>query len=142
MTIKDILLIISFLSFLLAFSMIIVILKIKIQRNWPTTEGIIESSYIESHFYSVNEQKVFYARLTISYSINGMNYQTEKKCGKNTTSEAQLISQYPRGGKIILNYNPKNPEKTVYEPKMGIPVVIALLSLIPGIFVFLSLSML
>ena len=79
--------------------------------------GMIKKSKIKS-FYDSDDGDVYYIYSTVNYTVNGFEYQNEEKHDFSTTdlnkAKHKLDSISP-GDKILVLYDPKNPNLMVLE---------------------------
>lgn len=79
--------------------------------------GTIEKSKIRS-FYDSDDGDVYYIYSTVNYTINGFEYHNEEKHDFSTTDlnkAKQKLDSISPGDKILVLYDPKNPNLMVLE---------------------------
>lgn len=123
--------------FFLIFGLIILIFAIQTSivsiesEDWPTAEGIITSSMIDSYEerdtstgdddFPPTYTTYYEPKITYSYSVNGAEYSSDKISFSRTRfviqSDAQeVIEKYSTGTNVTVYYNPDNPSEAVLEP--------------------------
>ena len=105
-------------------------------RSWPTTNGIIEHSSVESH------SDTFHADILYTYTIGSTNYTGTRVSlsdyGTGGPSHARRIShRYPEGETVLVYYKPLNPEVAILEPGLRLPAIIIILFSL--LFIFLGI---
>ncbi|MFX1512729.1 MAG: DUF3592 domain-containing protein [Promethearchaeota archaeon] len=111
--------------------------------NWPHTEGTISSYQIQKEGDTtwISYYNFYRAYLTISYTVGGVSLTKEKKTSEiyRTTRSGTpganfgifkyysreevddlTRKRYPLGTKISVFYSPKNPEKSIIDPRVKV----------------------
>jgi len=97
--------------------------------NWPTTQGTILSSEVESHTtkkYDKNGHAStstdYRAKILYQYAINGTYYSSDEislmysSFWGDINEAQQLVEKYPAGKNVTIHYNPESPSEAVLEP--------------------------
>ena len=114
--------------------------KIRI-RSYSTTKGTIESSRIKrqliSYFGDEHSSAIpsYRAHLTISYTVNGYEYQTRQKT-EITRDRNGLEQTYAQGKSITLLHDPHDPKSTSLTTNIGFNRGSAIFHAIVAIFPF------
>lgn len=109
--------------------------------SWPSTEGKIISSRVESKI-STNSGKQristtsYFADIMHEYTVRDKEYSSKIISFGNYNSSdrsraEEIVNRYPDGKKIQVFYNPSDPDNSVLEP--GIPI---------SIYVFIAIGVL
>jgi len=111
--------------------------------DWPSTEGTVISSQVQTNTSTDEEDRVSYSfspRVEYAYIVNGQEYRGRRlhygvtESRRKADAEHQAI-RYPPGMKVKIFYNPANPQEAVLEQRS----VSATLALVLGI-IFIALS--
>lgn len=117
-------------------------------KSWPTTEGKVISSEVDSRFSrskggTRSRHKTNYsAKVLFEYDVDGKTYTSDKvslaEYSSSVRSEAQqVVDKYPVNESVIVYYDPTNPEIAILEPgKLGgivIPFIIGGMFVLCGI---------
>ena len=94
-------------------------------RNWPTTEGQIISSSIDS-CRNCESGPWYHADITFQYSVEGRTYTREQwtlgSTGFDYERDVQRILQrYPPGATANVTYDPSNPKRGYLDPTFSMP---------------------
>lgn len=120
--------------------------------GWPTTQGHIVSSAVESYKTRVGGRSgsrvtLFEAVVEYSYEAKGRNYHSTqlafgpKASGGQGAAEAKA-AQYRPGSSVVVHYDPKNPSNAVLETKVAFGWFVLVLALIFfGLAVFFSAAL-
>jgi hypothetical protein len=129
-------------------------MKSNSSRRWPSTDGTIIASTVESHrSYSSSSHThttMYSPRVVYEYSVEGRRYQNQT-LNFGTVASASMpvwaestVGRYPRGANVQVFYNPSKPTEAVLEHKVSRTTVILLLVLLPveiGLIVFTLVSL-
>ncbi|OVE76478.1 hypothetical protein BVX98_05730 [bacterium F11] len=117
-------------------------------KGWPTTEGKIISSEVDSHWSRTGtgtnrRSKMMYdAKVVFEYSVEGRVYTSNKVSfgeysSSSRRSAQKVVEKYPPNKDVIVFFDPVNPEMAILEPgKIGgivIPFVAGGMFLLVGI---------
>jgi hypothetical protein len=118
-------------------------------KKWPSAEGKVTSSYVQKQVRSIKDgskKPTYYPKIRYQYSVGGKSYTGERISfsggeGGEEKSEAQaVVDRYLSGQKVIVYYDPKNPERAVLEKgftwKTFMPFAAGLGFLVVGIICF------
>jgi hypothetical protein len=105
--------------FLFSFSFIAIsltdIIRGQETESWPSTTGVIVSSYFD--IQPGSEHATFGAKITYQYTLNGLNYTSNKiSYGYSYSSRDAanyLLESYPVGKIITIYYSPLNPSEAI-----------------------------
>ncbi len=92
----------------------------KYSTGWPTTQGIIEESYMLS-----DEDGGYSPRVSYSYEVNGRKYWNNEITTKqrsdslNRRPAEAIVARYPQGHSVTVHYDPRKPGQAVLEPGRG-----------------------
>lgn len=110
-------------------------------RHWPVTRGTIATSGLERFRSAATDtsrgQIRFKARISYTYSFNGVNYTgTVASLGGEVSSTSdravqRWVKRYRDGQSVDVYVNPANPSESVLEPRAkGIWVVWAIVAVL------------
>jgi cell division protein YceG involved in septum cleavage len=106
---------------------VMTIMNGRTSSSWPSVKGTIIASGVSSERKRETTTQRAYissdAALIYQYQVNGRAYSSGKiRIGdfafRSGSRAKEIVSKYPEGKKVIVYYNPKNPEITVLEPGM------------------------
>lgn len=104
--------------FLFIFGSVLTLAGLKLIHNareslyWPKTEGVITQSFMD---WDRHRQQ--YANIRYSFIVNGEKITGFQISAKDTNiSDEELLKKYPVGKKVIVYYDPENPENSLLEP--------------------------
>jgi hypothetical protein len=93
--------------------------------SWPSVPGTVSESTVKEtavrHRDSSSSDTDYSARIVFGYQVNGIRYTTTtlhfgQTEGSSDSSEAALRRfRYPEGAKVIVYYDPNNPEHACIE---------------------------
>jgi len=92
----------------------------KASSNWPTTAGLVLKSKVVSH--RSNNSSTYLAKVNYQYQVEGKRLESETVWfgGDVSTSDQAMVREtvkkYPVDQKVIVYYNPEDPEIAVLEP--------------------------
>ncbi len=92
--------------------------RIAAVRQWPSTMGTINASYLERR--SSSEGSTNYPVVQYSYQVGGQAYQGLKIApGPEVggTGAGKVVARYPAGAQVMVFYNPQSPSDAVLETK-------------------------
>jgi Protein of unknown function (DUF3592) len=103
-------------------------------NDWPCVEGVIaESAIVEGAFAGgeLGSPSAAADRSTVAisyrYAVGDQVFIGKRlHFGYTAISPEQLNREYPRGAKIQVHYNPKNPKDAVLEPGVTIGAVVGI----------------
>jgi len=122
----------------------------KASSSWPTAEGMVTSSEV-ARVSDADGGVTYSPELTYEYSTSNTAYEGHTiKFGENSYSSRRkaegIASGYPIGKKVIVYYDPQDPERSVLEPGvsggsyivLGIGILFGIIGLItaPLIVIF------
>jgi len=93
------------------------ILKGQETENWPSTTGVVVSSYVYDKRGS--EGTTYKAKITYQYTLDGASYTSDTiSCdyfysSSDRSAAIQLVENYPAGKIVTIYYNPKAPSESV-----------------------------
>jgi len=98
--------------------------KAKAAKAWPTVEGRITSSEVDSYWKRDRDSgstRMHEAKIAYEYTVDGVSYESTKISFMSSSSslrgQAQaMVRKYPAGGTATVYYNPSNPQEAVLEP--------------------------
>ena len=99
--------------------------KAKESPNWPTVNGIITASSVESRIEKSNKKsKIMYsANINFTYKVNGRDFTAhDSYLGSSSTSSSNqsdarnIVNKYPKGKTVQVFYDPKEPFIGILEP--------------------------
>jgi len=108
--------------------------KARASLSWPTADGVIMQSDVRRERRWVKtgkhrREKITYkADVDYIYTVNGQEYSADRISYGGTHSSSsrvtadQITSQYPRGKKVTVSYDPQDPGEAVLEPGVSIGV--------------------
>jgi hypothetical protein len=133
---------------LMVFGVLLEIKSVRLYTNakeslsWPTTEGEVISSKIET--YGGLEKTSHKARVVYKYLVNGTNYSSESVSLEAIDHDdyfyaAQVVRQYHVGKSVTVYYKPGNPEVALLELTEGpyISLVAVIFFLVIGLFILI-----
>jgi hypothetical protein len=95
--------------------------RARIRRDWPATEGLIETSTAAPPESSGADDLL--PHIVFSYTVDGKTYRRalEFPAGTMPTPEfaAAYVSKYPAGTRLSVHYDPHEPENATLEPGSG-----------------------
>ncbi|MEW6527262.1 MAG: DUF3592 domain-containing protein [Spirochaetota bacterium] len=104
--------------FLFVFGGVITLAGLKIVHNareslyWPKAEGIITQSFMDW-----DRHRRQFANITYTFTVNGQKIKGFQISAKEMNkSNEDLLKEYPVGKKVIVFYDPENPENSLLEP--------------------------
>jgi hypothetical protein len=130
--------------FLFVFGSIITLAGIKLINNareslyWPKAEGIITQSFMDW-----DRHRRQYANIKYSFTVNGQKITGFQISAKEMNkSNEDLLKEYPVGKKVIVFYDPENPENSLLEPgyswqsyqALVIGIVILIVAIVVALF--------
>ena len=93
--------------------------------NWPSVEGTITESYVETVAHSSSgsshASRTFHAAITYTYRIDGVAYEGTRvafgELGREDPAFAQaIVERYPVEQVVDVYYNPNRPNEALLEP--------------------------
>jgi len=122
-------------------------------KGWPTTDGIVTDSYVQSVHHGGRSPYTSHSpMLTYDYIVNGDSYRSTKHAPSHGTdslaSAEAILEEYPVGTTVLVHYDPGNPADSVLETAidadtMAAPFIggsLILLGVIGGIWAYRSKS--
>jgi hypothetical protein len=86
-------------------------------QGWPSTDGRIEESRIDSHWVSGRRSHYEYRPIVAySYDVEGKTYRNDAIALAGTFSSRtrstaeEVLLDYPMGGKVQVHYRPADPQ--------------------------------
>lgn len=118
-------------------------------RHWPVTRGTVATSGLERFRSAATDtsrgQIRFKARISYTYSFNGVNYTgTVASLGGEVSSTSdravqRWVKRYRDGQAVDVYVNPANPSESVLEPRAkGIWVVWAIVAVLWALAAFVA----
>ncbi|MGS0725048.1 DUF3592 domain-containing protein [Shewanella sp. 0m-11] len=108
--------------------------------NWPTAKGVVVNCWsIERYHERSSADSHYEVAIEYFYAVDGKIYHKSNKTditgaipGYSLEEAEALVTEFPRGKKIQVHYNPSNPDTAVIKPTMHlfIIVILAVFSLI------------
>ena len=94
-------------------------------RSWPSAEGIIDESRIDTQ-RAKNDQKKHNLVIRYHYNVDGRPYHNDKAQFLDNvfypnTSKREVVARFLDGQTVRVHYNPSNPQTAVLIP--GFPMV-------------------
>ena len=89
-------------------------------KQWPTVEGVVVSSELESHSGDADHGDTYSPQVTYQYTIAGRHFENDRLAfGAASSSSAgwaqKILERYPVGQKVMVHYAPDDPEQSVLE---------------------------
>jgi len=109
-------------------------------EKWPTTDGIIFHSTVDS--YREHDSTMHKPLVQYKYTVNGVNYSSNRvRFGVISTSDGgyanEVVNRYPVGKTVKVYYNPDNPSEALLEPGITwieyLPILFGLIFILIGI---------
>jgi hypothetical protein len=109
-------------------------------QDWPTTDGVITYSAVDSH--SSHDGNLYAPNVQYTYTVNGVKYSSNGIIfGTISTSDGgyanEMVNRYYVGKTVTVYYNPENPSDALLEPGIMwiyyLPIVFGLILLLIGI---------
>lgn len=101
-------------------------------RSWPTTEATILSSKIEEH--DGDDGSTYSAEFTYTYDVDGQNYTNDRytflEISGSYKSAKKTKEHHPVGSKVVISYDPDDPQQAVMDNSMGWRLLFGLLPLV------------
>ncbi|MCX8124995.1 MAG: DUF3592 domain-containing protein [Spirochaetes bacterium] len=104
--------------FLFVFGAVLTLVGIKLIQNarqslyWPKAEGVITQSFMD---WDRHRQQ--FANIKYTFTVNGEEITGFQISAKDMNkSNEDLLKEYPVGKKVIVYYDPENPENSLLEP--------------------------
>jgi len=94
----------------------------KASSKWPTTSGLVLKSKVSSHRSNNSSSSTYSAKVSYQYQVEGKKFESEMVWfgGDVSTSNKSMVREtvkkYPVDQKVIVHYNPEDPEIAVLEP--------------------------
>ena len=100
--------------------------------NWPSLQGKVVSSQVNSH--TSNDEEQYYVDVTYAYTAGGADYSSSFTTSDQATqSDAENdMRSYRPGSDITVYYNPKDPSSSTTSP--GSMELWGVVGLIAGLF--------
>lgn len=99
--------------------------RLQASAGWPTTEGEVVETQIRREESATGEDDDtmvrFYPEIRYTYRVLGQTYTgTRLSFGGpagylNRAEAAAVLNRYPVGGRVMVYYNPANPQEAVLE---------------------------
>lgn len=110
--------------------------------SWPTTTGVVESSYVNDYTDSDGDT-MYEAIVMYTYVAEDHNYTADKvRFGEVNSSSSRpayrTVEKYPVGTQVTVSYDPDDPGTAVLEP--GFKAGNFLLLGIGGLFTLIGLG--
>lgn len=86
------------------------------EENWPSVEGVVVSSVVNKQLNNLTyHYKPFikYTYVVGNEQYDGTYYQAISNGYLDEESALKIIKPYPEGTKVIVHYNPNNPDESV-----------------------------
>lgn len=91
--------------------------------EWPTVDGVVDSSKLETNYvHGDNPRTEFRALVKYHYSVAGKPYHSDNVLfgGSNSSTiideHQEIVLRYPPGKRVQVHYKPDQPELAVLEP--------------------------
>ncbi len=98
--------------------------------SWPTTEGRVLSSHVDSYVDSEGDT-MYSAEVYYEYIVGGATYRGDLiRFGSNSgstsarRSQQRIVDNYPVGASILVYYNPDDPTDAVLERKLSFGIIL------------------
>ncbi|RMH55970.1 MAG: DUF3592 domain-containing protein [Candidatus Hydrogenedentota bacterium] len=104
-----------------------------LSQSWPSTNGIVtESKVVIHHSTGKNSSTTYGAEISYVYSVSGRRYRGSRvrviDVSTSNPSYAQgIVNRYPKGKRVRVHYDPKNPAFAVLEPGFSLSLLFPLL---------------
>jgi hypothetical protein len=83
-------------------------------NTWPTVQGVVQNSYVES-LRNSNVAKIVYDYTVNEKPFTGMQVAFGSY-SFNWSHARGIVNMYPQGKTVSVYYNPQNPQVCVLEP--------------------------
>ncbi len=94
----------------------------KLSLEWPSTEGLITHSNLETRQRKVGTSRKMQHTVEINYEyvVDGDLYRNDtaqfNQNNLSTIEKQRLIARYPEGRQVEVFYNPSDPDESVLVP--------------------------
>lgn len=95
----------------------------KASESWPTVDGVVIESRVESKRSSGKNNGTTYKAIVVyDYEVDGQPYSSGRiwfGSDISTSNQAQMrntTKQYPKGQTVKVHYDPENPLEAVLQP--------------------------
>jgi len=101
-------------------------------KNWPTTQGVVTSSFAEPFTAFEKEDSedesetaqhaIYYPKIEYTYSVDGKSYTSDRlgyarPFPKEEKQEAlEVLTPYPVGSDVAVHYRPSSPDFALLNP--------------------------
>ena len=100
------------------------LVKAKASVDWPSSQGKIVSSSLESHRSTGNNSRsstTYHADILYEFSVEGTTFNGTRVAygdyGTSNPSRARrIVNRYPKEKSVTVYYMPENPEECLLEP--------------------------
>jgi len=106
------------------------ILTASASKGWPSVDGVIVSSEVQSDWSSApagtpqhrsGTQRVYRADVRYAYTVDGQEYEGDRvEFGGFSSSNAKrayrIVGTYRKGQTVAVYYDPNDPSRAVLEP--------------------------
>jgi hypothetical protein len=117
--------------------------------SWPSAEGSITSSAVQSHWDQSQQRNTYSAAIQYVYRIEDVDYRSSRVAWGGRASSTddrparELAGRYPVGAAVRVHYNPDKRSEAVLEPSSrgGLPMltfVMATFAVMGAAFILLS----
>jgi hypothetical protein len=112
------------------------LLRANQSRTWPTAQGVIQNSSLDS-----GSKGEYWAHVMYDFTVNATAFNGNRVAfgdyGSSILSHAQgVVNRYPKGKAVTVYYDPKNPQVCLLEPGVKVQAWF-----VPGFgFVFLAIG--
>lgn len=117
--------------------------KANATKAWPTANGVVLSSRLESHYSHDSDggSSITYSpEVEYSYTVDGvMHIAHQLAVGKANYDHfvaSRKLAPYPQGTEVTVHYDPTNPNNAVLETKSAGGVILLTIG-----FIFTGLGM-
>jgi len=102
------------------------LIRAKASMKWPTTQGKVVASSVESHHSSNSNggsSTTYHAEILYEFAVGDTTFNGNRVAygdyGSSSPSHARrIVNRYPEGKSVTVHYMPGNPEECLLEPGM------------------------
>ena len=100
------------------------LIRAKASTDWPSTQGRIVESSVESHRSSSGSNgssTTYHAEIMYEFAVNGVTFNGDRVAygdyGSSNPSHARsVVNRYPKNKTVTVYYMPDKPEECLLEP--------------------------
>ncbi|QDV15521.1 hypothetical protein Pan153_01350 [Gimesia panareensis] len=96
--------------------------RAKASKEWPTTDGVVLESKIESHHSSNSSSSTYSPKVIYRYEVEGQEFKGDTVWFGNDVStsdrsmSSKTVKKYPVQKNVTVYYDPAEPAVAVLEP--------------------------